>query len=150
MLPLVDSYEGLSPLKGIYVLIISVSEDIEVTIGSLGGLLFHKGVYAYVGSAKKYLEKRIKRHLRKDKLKFWHIDYLLCDKAVKATEVFWKEADKKEECKIARNLLQIAVPVVNFGCSDCRCTSHLFWLGDSADLDLDQLFTSKPICMSRI
>jgi len=113
-------------MKGIYVLIISVSKDITVDVGSLGKINFEKGLYAYVGSAQKSLEKRLRRHLRKVKRKFWHIDYLLENKSVSIAKVFCKAADKYEECMIARELSGMAVPVVNFGCSDCSCVSHLF------------------------
>jgi Uri superfamily endonuclease len=85
-------------------------------------------VYAYVGSAQRGLEKRIARHLGKCKKRFWHIDYLLCDQSVRVAEVFWKEAEKAEECATARKISEVSVPVVGFGCSDCSCKSHLFML----------------------
>jgi Uri superfamily endonuclease len=62
--------------KGIYILVVSVSKDINVNVGALGSVNFEKDLYAYVGSAQNNLEKRIERHLRKTKQKFWHIDYL--------------------------------------------------------------------------
>lgn len=113
-------------MRGIYVLIISVSKDITVDVGLLGKINFEKGLYAYVGSAQKSLEKRLRRHLRKVKRKFWHIDYLLENGCVRIVKVFYKAADKFEECVVARELNKKAVPVVNFGCSDCNCISHLF------------------------
>jgi Uri superfamily endonuclease len=117
-------------LKGVYVLIISVGKSIRVRVGALGNVLFDKGLYAYVGSAQNSLEKRVERHLRKAKKKFWHIDYLLDSNAVKVVKVFCKEAGKSEECRVARKLSESSVPVVNFGCSDCSCVSHLFMLKD--------------------
>ena len=118
-------------MKGVYVLLISVSKDIRVKVGALGSISFEKGLYAYVGSAQNNLEKRIERHLRKAKRKFWHIDYLLDNDAVKVVKVFCKEAEKSEECRVARELSGRSIPVVNFGCSDCGCVSHLFMLNDS-------------------
>lgn len=118
-------------MKGIYVLVISVSKDITVKVGALGNVSFVKGLYAYVGSAQNGLEKRISRHLRKAKRRFWHIDYLLGNRHAKIVDVFYKEADKSKECRVARKLSKRAVPVVNFGCSDCGCVSHLFMLSDS-------------------
>ena len=137
-------------MKGIYVLVVSVCSNIGVTVGSLGSVIFNKGFYAYVGSAQNYLEKRIERHLRKDKQRFWHIDYILCDDAVKVVEVFWKIADKSEECRIARKLFDMSIPVIDFGCSDCRCMSHLFWLGDSVDPNLKTFLTSSFACISNV
>jgi Uri superfamily endonuclease len=118
-------------VKGVYVLVISVGKDVEVNVGALGSVFFEKGVYAYVGSAQTNLEKRVRRHLRKVKAKFWHIDYLLGNRFVKVMKVFYKEAEKSEECRIARKLYKMCDPVLNFGCSDCGCVSHLFMLNDS-------------------
>ncbi|MDI6847051.1 MAG: GIY-YIG nuclease family protein [Candidatus Bathyarchaeia archaeon] len=117
-------------MKGVYVLVISVDEDIEVDVGALGSISFEKGLYAYVGSAQNSLEKRVERHLGRVKRKFWHIDYLLDNDAVKVVKVFYKEADKAEECKIAGKLGEKGVAVKNFGCSDCGCVSHLFRVDD--------------------
>jgi len=116
--------------KGVYVLVISISGDVRVNIGALGGINFKKGLYAYVGSAQKSLEKRIERHLKKVKQKFWHIDYLLENKAVEVLEVFHKEAEKPDECKIAKRISEENVSIKGFGSSDCRCKSHLFQLKD--------------------
>lgn len=117
-------------MKGVYVLIISVAEDIRVRVGALGDINFEKGLYAYVGSAQNSLEKRVARHLRKAKKKFWHIDYLLDSDAVRVVKVFYKEAGKSEECRIAGKLSERSVAVKNFGSSDCSCVSHLFMLKD--------------------
>lgn len=57
---------------------------------------------------------------------FWHIDYLLDNDSVEVEQAFYKVADKSAECKIAEKLKKKSVPVVNFGCSDCTCGSHLF------------------------
>ena len=113
-------------MKGIYVLIIRVAEDISVDVGALGKRVFPKGLYAYVGSAQTNLEQRVKRHLRSEKRKFWHIDYLLDNPAAKIIKVFFKEAEKAEECEIAKFFGERSESVAGFGCSDCNCISHLF------------------------
>jgi Uri superfamily endonuclease len=117
-------------LKGIYVLIIQVSEDIDVDVGAIGKIAFKKGLYAYVGSAQTNLEKRIRRHFRKDKRKFWHVDYLLDNDAAKIAKVFFKNANKTEECETAKVIGESTEPIVGFGCSDCNCKSHLFHICD--------------------
>ena len=117
-------------MKGVYVLIISVGKGIRVNVGALGSVFFERGLYAYVGSAQTSLEKRIERHLGKAKKKYWHIDYLLDDDAVRVVKVFCKEAGKSEECKIAGKLSEKGVAVRRFGCSDCGCVSHLFRIDD--------------------
>jgi sugar fermentation stimulation protein A len=113
-------------VKGVYVLIISVGKDIRVNVGALGSIFSERGVYAYVGSAQNGLERRVQRHLRKAKRKFWHIDYMLDDDAVRVVKVFCKEAEKSEECRIARKLSEKGIAVKRFGCSGCGCVSHLF------------------------
>ncbi len=117
-------------MKGVYVLVISVDEDVEVDVGALGSISFEKGLYAYVGSAQNSLEKRIEWHLGRVKRKFWHIDYLLDNEVVRVVKVFYKEADKTEECRIAEKLSENGVAVEGFGCSDCGCVSHLFRVDD--------------------
>ena len=116
----------MNTLKGIYVLIIQVNKDIKVDVGALGRITFTKGVYAYVGSAQINMKRRINRHLKSEKRKFWHIDYLLDNATVRILNVFFKGANKAEECKTAKTVGERSKPVVGFGCSDCNCKSHLF------------------------
>jgi len=101
----------MSMVKGVYVLVVSVGKDISVNVGALGCVNFEKGLYAYVGSAQNNLEKRIERHLRKAKRKFWHIDYLLEDGKVKVLKVFRKKAGKSDERKIAKNMSEKGVAI---------------------------------------
>ena len=115
-------------MKGVYCLAINVKKDINLKIGALGKINFKKGIYAYVGSAQNNLEKRLKRHLAKKKKIRWHIDYLLANPNVKIEKALYKKANKKQECKIACLLSKFEEPIKNFGCSDCRCYSHLLRL----------------------
>ena len=114
--------------NGIYVLVISISVDTRIDVGALDSINFVKGLYAYVGSAQSGLEKRLRRHLRKAKQKFWHIDYLLDDDNVQVLKVFRKEAGKLDECKVAKMINRKGFPIKGFGSSDCKCVSHLFKL----------------------
>ena len=113
---------------GCYILIIKLKTSQKIQIGKLGKLFFKKGFYVYVGSSMNNLEKRISRHLSKDKKIHWHIDYLL-EKA-EILEVYLKENTIKEECKIAQILNEKLENIIGFGCSDCRCSSHLFYSSD--------------------
>jgi Uri superfamily endonuclease len=112
-------------MKGSYILVIELKKDKTIQVGKLGKIHFKKGIYAYVGSAFNGLEARINRHLRKTKKKHWHIDYLL--DFAEVVDVFYKENEKKEECYIAKKLEENSAPIPGFGCSDCRCKSHLFY-----------------------
>jgi len=113
-------------LKGIYVLIIQINKTIRPKIGALGELTFPAGLYAYVGSAQNNLELRVKRHKRREKRLFWHIDYLLNNEAAKIIDIYYRQDGKTVECHIASLLAENGEPITGFGCSDCRCSSHLF------------------------
>ena len=112
-------------MKGSYILLIKVDLMHNIKVGKLGIIDFMPGFYAYVGSAQNNLEKRIERHLRKKKRIFWHIDYLL-EKA-EILDIFQVESPQKLECAIAEKLSKQFQSVPNFGSSDCRCGSHLFY-----------------------
>ena len=133
------SWKKLTTLQGIYVIVIKVDKDTNINIGALDNLSFTQGLYAYVGSAQKNLQKRIKRHLRKQKHIFWHIDYLLNNPASKTVRIFFKQASKTEECRIAQEISTQNEAVAGFGCSDCNCKSHLFRIKDTNFLQKNML-----------
>ncbi len=112
-------------MKGSYILLISVDSTRHITVGRRGTIEFKPGFYAYTGSALNSLESRIERHYRTEKKVFWHIDYLL-EQAV-IIEDFRIESPVKLECTIARSLSQKMESIHGFGCSDCSCSSHLFY-----------------------
>jgi len=124
----------MSPVRGVYLLIISIIKPVQIQVGALGNIFFKKGIYAYVGSAQNSLEKRVERHLKKVKRKFWHIDYLLENKNVKILQVFYKVAEKSDECKLAEEIGKKGTAIINFGSSDCNCKSHLFQLNNYQSL----------------
>ena len=122
-------------MKGSYLLLMEVSKDSKIKVGSLDMVNFKKGFYVYVGSAMGGIEQRVSRHLRKDKKIFWHIDYLLTNKNVRIEKVLYKESEDKEECKVAKKISKLGEPILGFGCSDCKCESHLFRIKNPRDLD---------------
>ncbi|HIC92033.1 MAG TPA: GIY-YIG nuclease family protein [Syntrophaceae bacterium] len=111
--------------KGIYVLIMRLPKRKVIKVGRLGDISFAGSFYAYVGSALNGIESRIKRHLSSNKKPFWHIDYLLEQASIIST--IMSETDKKIECNIARNLVKTLPSIAGFGCSDCKCKSHLYF-----------------------
>ncbi len=115
-------------MHGTYVLIVEVSKSADIPIGKRQQYQFEVGYYAYAGSALNNLEMRIERHLRKEKKHHWHIDYLL-DHAEVLQAIFAETTDKLE-CHIAREMLKNLEFKPGFGCSDCRCPSHLFYHKD--------------------
>lgn len=112
-------------MKGSYLIIAEMDANKRVPIGKLGEVEFNKGFYVYVGSALNGLEQRIQRHLRENKKTHWHIDYLL--KHATVTDVFYKEDNVREECIIAKKFEGALPSILGFGCSDCKCKSHLFY-----------------------
>lgn len=129
---------------GIYVLLLFVSEEITLTIGKLGIHNFTRGYYSYTGSAlgngATSLKNRIKRHLRKEKRKFWHIDYLLAEENVSIEAVILIETYEKVECETNQNIkntIGAKVPIIGFGSSDCRknCGSHLLYFPEIQNRD---------------
>lgn len=118
-------------MKGIYLLLIDLEDTLKKKVGAKGEFEFRAGRYIYVGSAQIGIESRVKRHIREDKKKHWHIDYLLEEAEVK--DVMGYEADKKEECRTASKLKDEFVLIEDFGCSDCRCDSHLFYSRKGVD-----------------
>lgn len=113
---------------GSYILIIYISKNSIIKIASLGKIKFDKGYYTYIGSAMNNLDKRIQRHLRKEKRLHWHIDYLLANKNVKIIKVYYIISKNREECKIAYLVSKHGESIKGFGCSDCKCESHLYKL----------------------
>ena len=115
--------ENRTDLAITYLLNIYLKKQKCIRVGKLGTFRFKNGYYIYVGSAKKNMAKRIARHLRKKKKKFWHIDYLL-----QHTEVnkIWT-SDLPEE-KMAELLAEkMTAPVPGFGASDKKSKTHLFY-----------------------
>jgi sugar fermentation stimulation protein A len=115
--------------RGSYILVLSLAEDRFLDVGRLGRLFFRKGFYLYAGSAMANLTARMKRHLRRRKRFHWHIDWLRSIAEVRS--VIPVRASARLECAIAQSLASRAAwSVPGFGCTDCRCDSHLFWWPD--------------------
>ncbi len=129
-------------MKGIYALEICLSRDVFLSVGALGKIAFSRGVYVYIGSGQRNLEQRVRRHFGEEKKVFWHLDYLLSDRNAKITRAKIRQAGKVRECMVARELGRQGTPVAGFGCSDCRCASHLFWFPE--DFDLMELKVLAP------
>ena len=110
-----------------YCLLIELTKDSTISVGKLGGIDFKKGYYVYVGSALNSIDARIKRHLKKEKKLFWHIDYLLNSPNASIKEVILERSPDKWECNIAEEIAAHTTSLNRFGCSDCKCDSHLFY-----------------------
>ena len=105
-----------------YLLVLQVKDNLRVKVGSLGWIKFEKGIYTYVGSAKRGIESRLKRHLRKRKVKHWHIDYLL----EKASIVSIWVSSLEEKDLVEKISSHLEFYARGFGASDSTAPSHLF------------------------
>ncbi len=118
------------PVKGTYCLCINVEEDIKIRVGALGEIIFPMGSYIYVGSALNSLLPRLDRHLKHSRgehdVTHWHIDYLLREPLVSMDSIYMNDNGEKLECVMAAKVAEHGEPVPRFGCSDCRCVSHLY------------------------
>lgn len=106
-----------------YQLYIQINKQVSITIGKFGTYNFLPGTYIYTGSAKKNIEARVARHLKKEKKLKWHIDYLLSNPNVDIIEV---QQSETPECILNQSVSGIVL-VPGFGSSDCKnsCRSHL-------------------------
>ncbi len=120
-----------------YILILKLDEGKKIKIGSLGNIKFKKGYYMYVGSAKNSI-KRIERHFKAEKKLRWHIDYLSVNAKVLDALLF-----DIEECDLSNVLLQHFEKIKGFGCSDCKCITHLFYSATNPIEKLKKLFKGK-------
>ena len=112
--------------KGSYILLIELREEQTIAIGSLKGIHFPSGGYAYVGSAMGGFKTRLERHLKREKKVHWHIDYLLSMATI--NDIILCQTQDRAECAIAQALSRQFAYVPGFGSSDCKCHSHLFFV----------------------
>jgi len=128
--------EQVPSTSGTYILIINVPSPVDTTVGKLGKIAFPSGSYAYVGSAlgPGGLAARLGRYNVGPNRKHWHINYLL-DHA-ELVGVLFRSDDRRRECAWAGWVME-RTPcfVLGFGSSDCRCESHLFFVGDDEKVE---------------
>ena len=118
--------KALSDIPGVYVLLIRLVRRGELTVG--GAIRpFAAGWYAYIGSARGGLRARLARHLRTTEVRHWHLDALLAAGRVDDLQIRPGD-DPAAECALAGEVAAWpgAAAVPGFGCTDCRCATHLF------------------------
>ena len=135
---------NINSKSGVYTLILFLPKDVTVTVGKLGKHKFPRGYYTYTGSAlgkgATSLRHRIDRHLRREKRKFWHIDYLLANENVSVEAVVVAETNENLECILngyLKGIVGAKVQVRGFGASDCQknCESHLLYFPNVENAD---------------
>lgn len=119
------SMDPIGEIAGVYLLLIRLRKRRWVQIGATGYRFFLRGSYGYVGSARKGMRSRLNRHLKNAKRLHWHIDYLLQYGEVEA--IVYGQCPSNRECMLANELRRTFKFLPGFGCTDCRCPSHLFF-----------------------
>ncbi len=112
------------PDWGIYALLVW-SDEQDLDVGALGTLHFERGYYVYIGSAQRNLQKRVERHLRREKKLRWHIDYLLLHARI--LDFTAAKLTKPWEEIVAQILQERYACVPHFGAGDSSAYSHLFY-----------------------
>ena len=116
---------------GTYLLILKLDQESEIRVGKNRIHIFQPGWYLYLGSAfgPGGLQARLRRHIKRKKNNFWHIDYLRSESDL--IEVWFQVPPEPNEHQIAAWLSsrdRITTPIPGFGSSDCTCESHLFFV----------------------
>ena len=137
--------------KGSYILLIKLARGKDILIGKLGYIHFPKAFYAYVGSAMNGFKARLAHHLKDSKKPHWHIDYLLKEADLvdiilcpsepfaschseRSEESHGTQGRLRMECFLAQALAREFQSIPNFGSSDCKCKSHLYFTNDKGKL----------------
>jgi len=120
-----DLLEKEAHNQGSYLYLMHLDQPKEIEIGKLGVKTFAPGYYLYVGSAAQNLDQRLARHQRLKKKPHWHIDHLRAQAKHHAALPIRTQEDL--ECLLAQDLVPLSdEQIIGFGCSDCKCPSHLF------------------------
>jgi Uri superfamily endonuclease len=128
--------------KGVYCLIFE-NRACKLDIGKKGESLFLAGFHIYVGSALGPGGlKRVKRHIdlsrNRDRNPRWHVDYLHLNPAFRLVSAVYAFTSDRFECILASRIGGDFV--FGFGCTDCTCSSHLFYRDKSPLLEITDAF----------
>ncbi len=139
---------AFEPDSGLYLLVLELTARMSVRVGAIGTIDFRPGYYVYCGSARKNLSARLARHRARNKKRRWHIDYLTSRREVRVESASVFPHDGMTECGLYSSALRPRKlePVPGFGCSDCRCGSHLVFIGtEPPDLAFGKtIFNVRP------
>ncbi len=113
--------------KGAYLLILFLDKDTLLRTKAKEFYL-KKGYYAYVGSAMNGI-KRVLRHLKKNKKKHWHIDYLT--EVAEIKNIILIPSERKIEEEISLLISKIGTPIEGFGASDLKVKSNLYYFNEN-------------------
>lgn len=127
-----------------YQLYIHMPSPARLHVGALGWVALPAGWYVYTGSARRGFHARVRRHLRRDKRRRWHIDWLLLDTDA---QLVWVVCSGVSECRL-NQATRGGVIRRGLGASDCKrqCGSHLRFLGPARPWAVP----SEAVCRQRL
>lgn len=136
----VNDSQLLPEILGAYLLWIRLDYPLKLT--RRFGVTVGPGVFLYAGSA--YgpggIRARCSRHLKDDKNRRWHVDWLTTAAAYIDVLAF----PGKSECQLVSRLVTCGIdqlPVPGFGSSDCKvCQSHLISSGRTSQRKILDFF----------
>jgi Uri superfamily endonuclease len=116
--------------SGSYAIVLYSGSACRIQVGRLGPLDVEPGYYIYLGSAfgPGGVKARVGRHWRGSGRKRWHVDYLRAVTRPVRAWCSYAPANLEHQWAEALRELPEASGVEGFGCSDCRCFSHLFFM----------------------
>jgi len=132
-------------------LLVELAREKDIIVGKLGYIYFPKAFYAYIGSAMNGFKARLAHYLRDSEKPHWHIDYLLKQAELediilcpsepfaschseRSEESHRAQCKLRMECFLAQALAKEFQSIPNFGASDCKCKSHLYFADDKDKL----------------
>ncbi len=133
--------------KGIYCLIFK-NRACKIEVGKKGEFSFYPGFHIYVGSAMGPGGlKRVQRHINlsrnRDRNPRWHVDYLHLNPAFRLVSVVYAFTSARLECALASRVGGDSV--LGFGCTDCKCSSHLFYRNKNPLSEITEAFQSLEL-----
>lgn len=135
-----DYLEELLRHPGYYILVLEVPGRLEVNTRTNRRFVLDPGFYIYIGSARGPggLIARVKRHFRRNKKLFWHIDHLTTKQSVRIVAVYtlvdMVDPQRDYESLLSVKLSRLLEPVRGFGASDKpRDKAHLYNCGGRLD-----------------
>jgi Uri superfamily endonuclease len=136
------SEKNIFPGKGVYCLIFE-NRYCKIDVGKKGEFSFYPGFHIYVGSALGPGGlKRMKRHINlsrnRDRSPKWHVDYLHLNPAFRLVSAVYAFTSARLECALASRIGGDSVS--GFGCTDCTCSSHLFYRTKKPLLEINEAF----------
>ncbi len=136
------SKKDIFSVKGVYCLIFE-NRACKIEVGKKGEFSFYPGFHIYVGSALGSGGlKRVQRHINlsrnRDRNPRWHVDYLHLNPAFRLVSTVYAFTSARLECALANRIGGDSVS--GFGCTDCTCSSHLFYRTKNPLLEINEAF----------